>query len=209
MSSIQVKNEKTKNKNTKDSINVSDREACALSLILTDDSLIILEPSQYDKNLYKLIFWAVLFSIRDIQINKKEKILIIRFFDDSKNIDSHLKLRIDNILFFREALIKRMSKLRITSDCQNSTDAKNFEKRLTDKDINNMTIDELIQNFKYFDKILKQRVFTFYNINSFFNITKKIVEYYSARNDQNHKYFLDEMKYILKNEEVKRIFLDQ
>jgi len=179
-----------------------------VTMILSDNSLLIFEPSEYDKKLSKLIFWCSLFAIKDIAINNKEKKIIIRVFDDSKNIDGELKLRIEKILLFKEALTRRMNKLRITGESLKIIKGKTFEKRFTDKDINNMTIDELISNFNHFDNILKQRIYTFYNINSYFNITKKIVEYYSARNDQNHIMYLREMKNLLENEEVKKIFLN-
>lgn len=155
-----------------------------------------------------MIFWAFLFSIIEIQINKREKILIIKFFNDSKNIEKEIKIKIDNILFFKEALFKRINKLKIKSETQNIIKGKPIEKKFIDKDINNMPIDELVLYFQKFDKILKNNIISFYNVTTFFNITKKIVEYYSARNDPNHVFYLNEMKNILKNEEVKQIFLN-
>jgi hypothetical protein len=177
-------------------------------MILNDDSLLLFEALEYEKKLHKLNFWSTLLSIIDLQINKNEKIIIIRFFDNSKNSDLEIKIKIENILLFREALLQRMNKLKIKIETQKLLKGKNFEKRFTDKDINNMTIDELINNFKNFEKLLKEKVISFYIIQTFFNITKKIVEYYSARNDPNYLIYLNEMKDILKNEDVKQIFLN-
>jgi len=155
-----------------------------------------------------LILWSNLFSIIDIQINKKDKIIIIKFFNDSKNLVEERKIKIDNILLFKEALIKRMSHLKIKVESEKIIKGKPLEKRFIDKDINNMHIDELVSNFHHFLDLLKNNIISFYNVTTFFNITKKIVEYYSARNDQSHMFYLNEMKSILDNEEIKRILVN-
>lgn len=174
-------------------------------LILTDDSLLIFEEIEYDKLLFKLIFWSTIFSIIDMKINQKEKNLELRYFDDSTNSDLKLKFEIDNIVFFKEALIKRMKRLKIKAENQILIKGKFLEKRYTDKDINNMTIDELANNFINFKKLLKDKFISFYNINTFITITKKIIEYYSARNDPFFSYYLSDMQNILNNEEIKKI----
>ena len=112
------------------------------------------------------------------------------FFNDSKNKEKEIRIKIENILFFKEALMKRISKLKIISESHKIPQGQKLEKYFSDKDINNMLIDELILNFDYFHKLLKDNQISFYNVNTFFNITKKIVEYYSARNDENHLFFL-------------------
>lgn len=198
-----VKNQKIKLVNKLE----NEKKFIEVTLIITDCSLLIFEELEYQKRLAQLLFWANLFSIIDLRINKKEKDLTISFFNDSKNIDLEIKLKIENILLFKEALIKRTTQLKIKAETQKKLKGKIYEKRFNDRDINNMTIDELINNFKYFDSLLKLRRFNFYNVNTYFNVTKKIVEYYSARNDQNHSFYLNKMKEVLKDEEVKQIFI--
>jgi hypothetical protein len=72
-----------------------------------------------------------------------------------------------------------------------------------------MPIDELKINFKKFQDLLDKKKYSFYNVNSFFNITKKIVEYLSARNEQTHFEYLNIMKSILQKNEIKEILLDR
>lgn len=175
------------------------------TIILTDDSILIFQKLKYSNDLARLIFWFFLFAIIDMQINKIDKIISLRLFSDSKNKEKIITLKVDNILFFKEALMKRISRLKITSESQKLLKGENFDKKLTDRDINNMAIDELVANFKSFSDLLNIEKYTLYNITSFFNITKKIVEYYSARNDENHSFYLLEMKKIISREEIKKL----
>ncbi len=170
--------------------------------------MLIFEEFHKNKKFSKLIFWAFLFSIIDIQVNKNQMIIIIQFFNDFINIEKEIKIKIDNILFFKEAIIKRITKLKIKTETQKLIKGNPIEKKLTEKDVNNMLIDELVLNFQKLLKILKKNDFSFYYVNVFFSITKKIVEYYSARNDFNYSYYLSEMKNILKNEKVEKIILN-
>lgn len=70
-----------------------------------------------------------------------QKIASINFFNDEDSSEKQLKLKIDNILFFREALVKRMSHLKIKVEAKRLIKGQLLEKRLNDKDINMMTID--------------------------------------------------------------------
>jgi len=179
------------------------------SIILTDDCLLLFEESKIEKSLKRLIFWCYLFSIIDLQINRKDKIIILRVFNDSKNREIELKLKFENILFFREALIKRIKDLNILTEHHNLKKGDIYCKNLTDRDINNMLIDELKINFKKFHDLLDNKKYSFYNVNSFFNITKKIVEYLSARNEQGHFEYLEIMKSMLQRKEVKDIIFNR
>ena len=69
----------------------------------------------------KLIFWSTLYSIIDAQINKLQKFIVLRLFDDERNKEIQLKIKVDNILFFREALLKRMSNLQVRSESKKIT----------------------------------------------------------------------------------------
>ena len=77
------------------------------TLILTDDSIIIFDVTE-NPQVGKLIFWSTLYSIIDAQINKLQKFTMLRLFNDETNKEICFKIKIDNILFFREALLKRM-----------------------------------------------------------------------------------------------------
>ena len=65
------------------------------------------------------MFWASLYSITDLQVNKMQKIASINFYNDENLLEKGIKLKIDNILFFREALVKRMTNLKVKVEAKN------------------------------------------------------------------------------------------
>ena len=80
-------------------------------LILTEDSFLLFE--KLDSGNGKIVFWSSLFAITDLQLNKSKKITTINFFDEENNAEYQLKLRIDNILLFRDSLVTKELKERI------------------------------------------------------------------------------------------------
>jgi hypothetical protein len=72
-------------------------------LILTEDSFLLFE--KLDNGNGKIVFWSSLFAITDLQLNKSKKITTINFFDEESEAEYQLKLRIDNILLFRDSLV--------------------------------------------------------------------------------------------------------
>ena len=153
----------------------------------------------------KLIFWSTLYSIIDAQINKLQKFIVLRLFDDERNKEIQLKIKVDNILFFREALLKRMSNLQVRSESKKITKGQMIEKRLTDNDILNMKIEDVVENYKLFNEKIEKNELSYYNTTTFFNLTQKAVEYYSARNDENHIIYLNAMKTIFVREDIQKI----
>ena len=57
-----------------------------------------------------------------------------------------MNLKIDNILFFREALVKRMTSLKVKSESKRLYKGQNAEKRFNDKDLEQMQIPEVLKN---------------------------------------------------------------
>ena len=85
-------------------------------LILTEDCFLLLE--KLDSGNGKIVFWSSLFAITDLQLNKLNKITSLNFYDEETNNEYQLKLKVDNILLFRDSLVKKNenieSKSRIT-----------------------------------------------------------------------------------------------
>ena len=123
-------------------------------LIISDDCLILfkqLEPEGEINYYGKIVFWALLFSINDLQINKDKKVVRINFYDNDRDTEV-LRLKISNILYFKETLIKKMSNLKIKTEINKLVKGNYIENKITMRDINNMDIEEIedyIQIFKH------------------------------------------------------------
>lgn len=161
--------------------------------------------TESNQQIGKLIFWSTLYSIIDAQVNKLQKFIMLRLFNDENNQEISLKIKIDNILFFREALLKRMNALQVRSESKKIIKGQAIEKRFTDKDILKMNIDEVVENYKCFNEKIEKNELTYYNVTTFFNLTQRAVEYYSARNDENHIIYLNAMKTIFGREDIQKI----
>ena len=74
-------------------------------LILTEECFLIFE--KMDSGNGKIVFWSSLFAITDLQLNKLKKMCTINFYDDELVSEYQLKLKIDNILLFRDSLVKK------------------------------------------------------------------------------------------------------
>ena len=85
-------------------------------LILTEECFIIFE--KMDSGNGKIVFWSSLFAITDLQLNKLKKMTTINFYDDELNSEYQLKLKIDNILLFRDSLVKKMRSLKVRVESQ-------------------------------------------------------------------------------------------
>ena len=75
-------------------------------LILTEECFLLFE--KFDSGNGKIVFWSSLFAITDLQLNKLKKMTTINFYDDELNSEYQLKLKIENILLFRDSLLKKM-----------------------------------------------------------------------------------------------------
>ena len=80
-------------------------------LILTEDCFLLLEKMNNGNG--KIVFWSSLFAITDLQLNKLNKISSINFYDEETNTEYQLKLKVDNILLFRDSLVKKMRSLKV------------------------------------------------------------------------------------------------
>jgi len=85
-------------------------------LILTEDCFLLLEKLENGNG--KIVFWSSLFAITDLQLNKCNKLTSINFYDEENNSEFQLKLKVDNILLFRDSLVKKMRALKVKLESQ-------------------------------------------------------------------------------------------
>ena len=89
--------------------------------------------------------------------------------------EKYLKLKIDNILFFREALVKRMNSLKIKAEQKKIMKGQLIEKKITDNEVNTMKIEDLIKNVKVFNQKLEANDITYYNVKTLMNLCQKVL----------------------------------
>ena len=113
-------------------------------LILTEDCFLLIE--KMDNGNGKIVFWSTLFAITDLQLNKLNKVTIMNFYDEDTNSEYQLKLKVDNILLFRDSLVKKMRSLRVKVESQKLIKGQQQFKRLYEKEIKDLKIDDIEKN---------------------------------------------------------------
>ena len=120
-------------------------------LILTEDCFLLFE--KLDSGNGKIVFWSSLFSIIDLQLNKLKKVTTLNFYDEETNSEFQIKLKVDNILLFRDSLIKKMRSLKVKVSSQKLIKGQTLN-RLLEKEIRNIKINDIQKNTKE----LKERI---------------------------------------------------
>lgn len=159
-------------------------------------------------NIGILVFWASFYSITEIQVNKIEKNVNFTFYNDEENSELHLNLEIENILLFRDTLMKKMSRLMIQSETTKIMKGQKQEKRLNAKDINAMSIQEIEKNIKILQDKLEKGDLSSYSVNTFTTLCGKAIEYHSFHEDGKDITYLVMMQDILKKGEVLKLMED-
>ena len=176
-------------------------------LIVSDDCLILfkqLEP-EGDINYYgKIVFWALLFSITDLQINKDKKVVRINFYDNDRDSEV-LRLKFSNVLYLKETLIKKMSNLKIKSEISKLVKGNYIENKITNRDINNMDIEQIEEYINIFKHKIENDVINYYIVDTFSLLSGKAIEYYSKMKSEKQMTFLMQMKAVLSRENVQNI----
>ena len=134
-------------------------------LILTEDCFLLLEKLETGNG--KIVFWSSLFAITDLQLNKLNKITSINFYDEETNSEYQLKLKVDNILLFRDSLVKKMRSLKVKVESQKLIKGQQQFKRLSEKEIKAMKINDIEKNANELNinkKILNKIILTNYHI---------------------------------------------
>lgn len=175
-------------------------------LILSGDAMILFEKKETGNG--TLAFWCTLFSINELQVNKMEKRVSFICYDNEANIEFHVKLEIDNILLFRDTLMKKMSRLMVKSETTKLIKGKKHEKRLTEKDINAMKITDIEKNVDIIKTKIDKGEINIYTVNIFTTLCGKAIEYHSNIENGEHIKYLEMMQTILKNPQVSKMIVD-
>ena len=177
------------------------------SLIISDDAFLLFRNFQNEKKelkFGKIVFWSTIFAINDMQINKERKAVRINFFSNDRK-EERLKLIIENILFFKETLLKKMKNLKSEVETQKLIKGKYIENKIGMKDINNMSLEQIEEGVKFFQKKIKNNEINFYVVDTFNFLSSKCIEYYSKADAKKQMEYVMQLKDILQNPKVQEI----
>ena len=184
------------------------------TLIISDDCFVLIKHFKNEKNqknqdltFGKIVFWSSLFSITDLQINKERKAVRIHFYSNDKQ-EEQLRLIIENVLFFKETLIKKMSNLKTEVEINKLIRGKYIENKISLRDINNMSIEQIEDGVFYFLKKIENNEINFYIVDTFNALCSKVIEYYSKFDSIKQMEYIIKMKDILQKEKVKEILTE-
>ena len=175
-------------------------------LILTEDCFLIFE--KLDSGNGKIVFWSSLFAITDLQLNKRTKITTINFYDEETNSDYQIKLKIENILLFRDSLVKKMRSLKVKVESQKLIKGQNQYKRLSEKEIKGLKINDIEKNAKELNERINKGEINDYNVKTFTTLCGKAIEYFSSKGDDKYIEYMEMMKNVLKLEGVDKLTKD-
>ena len=175
-------------------------------LILTEDCFLIFE--KLDSGNGKIAFWSSLFAITDLQLNKRTKVTTINFYDEETNSDYQIKLKIENILLFRDSLVKKMRSLKVKVESQKLIKGQNQYKRLSEKEIKGLKINDIEKNAKELNERINKGEINDYNVKTFTTLCGKAIEYFSSKGDDKYIEYMEMMKNVLKLEGVDKLTKD-
>lgn len=193
-------------KDTKNS-SLFNKDNSNFTLIISDDCLVLFKHIKLegqDSKYGKIVFWSSLFSITDLQINKDKKVVRLIFYAHDKE-EEQIRLNIENVLYFKETLIKKMSNLKIKIEIDKLVKGKYIENKITNRDINNMEIAQIEEYIKYFLQKLNSNIITYYIVDTFMILSGKAIEYYSKIKSDKQIQFLMQMQEVLQREKVKEV----
>ena len=177
------------------------------TLIISDDAFLLFQNFDNEKKelkFGKIVFWSTIFAINDMQINKERKSVRINFFSNDKK-EERLKLIIENVLFFKEALLKKMKNLKSEVETHKLIKGKYIENKISMKDINNMSLEQIEEGVKFFQKKIKNNEINFYVVDTFNFLSSKCIEYYSKADAKKQMEYVMQLKDILQNPKVQEI----
>ena len=113
----------------------------------------------------------------------------------------------DNILLFRDSLVKKMRSLKVKVDSQKLIKGQSLN-RLSEKEIRNMKINDIEKNTKELrDRITKGEI-NDYTVNTFTNLCGKAIEHFSMLGNEKYMEYIEMMKNVLKLEGVDKLTKD-
>ena len=177
------------------------------SLIISDDAFLLFKNFENEKKelkFGKIVFWSTIFAINDMQINKERKAVRINFFSNDKS-EERLRLIIENVLFFKETLLKKMKNLKCEVETQKLIKGKYIENKIGMKDINNMSLEQIEEGVKFFQKKIKNNEINFYVVDTFNFLSSKCIEYYSKVDAKKQLEYVMQLKEVLQKPKVQEI----
>ena len=175
-------------------------------LILTEDCLLLLEIKE--KGIGKIAFWSTLFAITYLQLNKLNKLISLYFYDEEKNAEYQLKLKLDGILLFRDSLVKKMKSLRVKVESQKLIKGQQQIKRLTEKEIKEMKIEDIEKNLTELKGRIDKGEISDYTVNTFTTLCGKAIEHFSKIGNDKYMEYVTMMKNVLQMEKVNKFTID-
>ena len=170
-------------------------------LILTEECFLLFE--KLDSGNGKIVFWSTLFSLNDLQLNKLKKICTINFYDESTDTEYQIKLKIDNILLFRDSLVKKMRSLKVIVESEKLIKGQTqVLKRLTQKEIKAMKIDDIEKNIKELEERIFNGEINDYTVNTFSFFFCRAIEYFSEKGNLKFEEYMKKMKDVFSLEGV-------
>ena len=174
-------------------------------LILTEDCFLLFE--KLDSGNGKIVFWSSLFSIIDLQLNKLKKVTTLNFYDEETNSEFQIKLKVDNILLFRDSLVKKMRSLKVKVSSQKLIKGQTLN-RLSEKEIRNMKINDIEKNTKELKERITIGEINDYMVNTFTTLCGKAIEHFSMVGNEKYMEYIEMMKSVLKLEGVDKLTKD-
>ena len=177
------------------------------SLILSDDAFLLFKNFENEKKelkFGKIVFWSTIFAINDMQINKEKKVVRINFFSNNQD-EERFRLKIENILFFKESLLKKMKNLKCEVEMNKLIKGKYTENKIGIKDINNMSLEQIEEGVKFFQKKIENNEINFYVVDTFNFLSSKCIEYYSKVNSKKQMKYVNQLKQMLQKPKVQEI----
>ena len=178
------------------------------TVIISDDCFVLFKnfPNEKkdDLSFGKVVFWSSIFAITDLQINKERKVVRLHFYSNDKQ-EEQLRLIIENILFFMDSLIKKVSNFKTEVEINKLIKGKYIENKINIRNINNLNMEQIEDGIFYFEKKLRGDEINFYIVDTFNFLCSKAIEYYSKVDGIKQMEYIIKMKDILQKEKVKEI----
>jgi hypothetical protein len=169
-------------------------------IILTEDCLLLMEKIGNGNG--KIAFWSTLFAITNLQMNKLKKTTILNFYDEEKNCEYQLKIKVDNILFFRDIIVKKMRSLKVKAESEKVMKGTKLYRRISEKEIKEMKINEIEKNTLELKERIEKGEINDYTVNTFSTLVGKAIEYFESMGNDKYIEYMGMMKTVLNMEKV-------
>ena len=131
----------------------------------------------------------------------------INFYDDENNAVFQIKLRIENILLFRDILVKKMRALQVKVESQKLIKGQPKIRRLTAKEVKEMKIGDIEKNVNDLKNRINKGEINDYTVNTFSTLCGKAIEHFSKLGNEKYMEYVTLMRDVFKLEGVNKLTL--